>query len=109
MNNGKLVPKPEQVQTWLRAHGWIPENPLPANLEDGVRFTYKELSDDGEEIWIVAPGSMESPPWYPLLVQAVIVTAAGMEDRPEADVLAEMLATEITPVPAPRTPPVPTT
>jgi len=45
---------------------------------------------------------MESPPWYPLLVQAVVVTAAGMEDRPEADVLAEMLAIKVPP--APRSP-----
>lgn len=107
MNNGKPVPTPQQVQTWLRAHGWVPENPLPANLEEGVRFTYKELSDDGQEIWIVAPGSTEDPPWYPLLVRAVIVTAAGMEDRPEEEVLGEMLATEVAPTPAPRTPSAP--
>jgi hypothetical protein len=106
MNNDKPVPAPAQVQTWLRAHGWKPEHPLPTNLEEGVRFTYKELSDDGQEIWIVAPGSTESPPWYPLLVRAVIVTAAGMEDRPEGEVLAEMLATEAT---SARTPPQPVT
>jgi hypothetical protein len=75
-----------------------------------LRFTYKELSDDGMEIWIVAPGSTESPPWYPLLVRDVVVTAAGMEDRPEADVLAEMLAVNPAHQPSPpRTPPVPTT
>lgn len=105
MNNGKLVPTPEQVQTWLRTHGWTPENPLPTDLKEGVRFTYKELSDDGQEIWVVAPGSVEAPPWYPLLVRAVINTAAGMEDRLEEDVLAEMLAVNSTPTS--QTPPVP--
>jgi hypothetical protein len=36
MTNGKPVPAPEQVQAWLRAHGWIPENPPPTNPEEGV-------------------------------------------------------------------------
>jgi|GEM_PF-2761728 len=105
MNNGKQVPTPGQVHAWLRTHGWTPEDPLPTDPEEGVRFTYKELSDDGQEIWIVAPRSVQKPPWYPLLVRDVVVTAAGMEDRPEADVLAEMLAVDSTP--ASQSPPVP--
>lgn len=110
MNNGKPVPTPGPVQSWLRAHGWAPENPPSINPEEGVRFTYKDRSDDGEEIWVVAPGSVDSPPWYPLLVRAVVVTAAGMEDRPEGDVFAEMLAINPAHQPSPpRTPPVPAT
>jgi hypothetical protein len=65
-------------------------------------FTYKELADDGQPITLLVPRSVESTPRYPLRVKDVVVTAAGMEDRPEAEVLAEMLAIEVPP--APRTP-----
>jgi hypothetical protein len=109
MSKDDPVPTPEQIQAWLRAHGWTPEDPPPANPEDGIDFTYKERSDDGQEIWVRAPQTAVEPPWYPLLVRAVIVTAAGMEDRPEAEVLAEMLAVNPQPLPPARTPPVPTT
>ena len=97
MSADERVPTPEQVQAWLSAHGWTAEDPLPPDPEDGVDFTYKELSDDGEVIWVNAPRTAESPPWYPLLVRAVVATAAGMEDRQEADVFAEMLAINVAP------------
>jgi hypothetical protein len=83
----KQIPTPEQIRAYLRAHGWTPEDPMP---EDVVVFTYKELSDDGLPITVYVPGSVETPR-YPLRVRDVVVTAAGMEERPEADVLAEML------------------
>jgi hypothetical protein len=101
------LPTPEQVSAWLIAHGWTAETPLPIDPEDGVDFTYKELSDEGQEIWVRAPRTVEATPRYPLRVRDIIVTAAGMEDRPEADVLAEMLATDPKLVPVPRTPPAP--
>lgn len=105
MSNQKPLPTPEQVRAWLSTHGWTPEDPLPADPEDGVDFTYKERSDDGKEIWVRAPRTVAATPQYSLSVQAVVSTAAGMEDRPEAEVFAEMLAIDITP--APRTPSVP--
>lgn len=105
MTNEKPLPTPEQVRAWLSAHGWTAEDPLPVDPEDGVDFTYKEPADDGQVIWVRAPRTVAATPRYPLSVHAVVVTAAGMEDRPEADVLAEMLAIDVTP--APRTPPAP--
>lgn len=106
MTAGQPLPTPEQIQTWLRAHGWTAESPIPADPEDGVDYTYKELSDDGQAIWVRVSRTPGSPPWYPLLVQDVVVTAAGMEDRPEADVLVEMLAIDATPAPRPPAAPV---
>jgi hypothetical protein len=94
---------PAQIHAWPSAHGWTPENPLPADPEDGVDCTYKELSDDGEVIWVRAPRPVEAHPYYALNVRAIVVTAAAMEDRPEADVRAEVLATH--PLPTPFTPP----
>jgi hypothetical protein len=109
MTDAKRLPTPEQIHDWLSAHGWTAESPLPKNPEDGIDFTYKDRSDDGQEIWVRAPRLIEATPRYPLSVRAVIATAAGMEDRPEADVLAEMLAINPQPAPPARTPPVPAT
>ena len=95
----RRVPTPDQIRAWLSAHGWTPESPMPADV---AIFTYKEPSDDGRSITVYVPGSIEETPRYPLRVRDVIVTAAGMEERPEADVLAEMLAIDVTL--APRTP-----
>jgi hypothetical protein len=103
MTDNKRLPTPEQIHAWLSAHGWKPEDPLPADPEDGVDFTYKELSDDGEAIWVRAPRTVEATPLYPLSVRAVVTTAAAMEERPEAEVLTEMLAIDTSA--APRTPP----
>lgn len=110
MTDPKHLPTPEQIQIWLRAHGWTPENAPPADPEDGIDFTYKARADDGQEIWVRVPRTTAEPAWYPLSVRAVIVTAAGMEDRPEGDVFAEMLAINPAHQPSPpRTPPVPAT
>jgi hypothetical protein len=98
------VPTPEQIRTWLTAHGWKPENPMP---EDVAIFTYKEPADDGQPITVYVPGSIEETPRYPLRARDVIVTAAGMEDRPEADVLAEMLAINVSPAPVQKSPSIP--
>lgn len=106
MTDEKRLPTPEQMHAWLCANGWTPEAPLPVDPEDGVDFTYKERSDDGQDIWVRAPRTEAATPRYPLRVRDVVVTAAGMEDRPEAEVLAEMLAIDVTPA-APRTPSVP--
>ena len=103
MTDNKRLPTPEQIHTWLSAHGWTAESPLPADPEGGVDFTFKERSDDGQAIWVRAPMTVEATAYYPLSVRAVVTTAAAMEDRPEADVLADMLALDVTP--APRTPP----
>jgi hypothetical protein len=103
--SSERLPTPEQMHTWLRAHGWTPETPISTDPADGVVYIYKEHSDDGQEIWIVAPTSVEATPRYPLSVRDIVVTAAGMEERPEAEVLAEMLAIDVTP--SPRTPPQP--
>ena len=105
MTDDKRLPTPDQMRAWLSANGWTSEDPLPEDPEEGVMFTYKEPADDGEPFTVLAPRTVEATPRYPLRVRDVIVTAAGMEDRPEADVLAEMLATDT--APAPRTPPVP--
>jgi hypothetical protein len=93
------LPTPDQIRAWLSAHGWTAESPLPEDPEDGVMFTYKEPADDGEPFTVFAPRTVEATPRYPLRVRDVLVTAAGMEDRPEADVLAEMLATRATSAP----------
>jgi hypothetical protein len=103
MTDSKRLPTPEQIHAWLSAHGWKPEAPLPADPEAGIDFTYKELSDDGEAIWVRAPRTAEATGYYGLSVRAVVTTAAAMEERPEADVLAEMLAIDASA--APRTPP----
>jgi hypothetical protein len=95
------LPTPEQVRVWLSAHGWTPEDPLPVDPEDGVMFTYKEPADDGQPITVVAPRTIEATPRYPLRVRDLVVTAAGMEERPEADVFAEMLATDVASAPHP--------
>jgi hypothetical protein len=84
------TPTPEQIRAYLSSHGWAPEDPMP---EDLVIFTYKEPADDGQPITVYVPCSVEETPRYPLRVRDVVVTAAGMEDRAEADVLADMLAT----------------
>jgi hypothetical protein len=103
MTKNERLPTPEQIRAWLSANGWTAEDPLPADPEDGVMFTYKEPADDGQPFTVFAPRTIEATPRYPLRVRDVVVTAAGMEDRPEPDVLAEMLATEIAPAaPAPR-------
>lgn len=104
MTGDKRLPTPEQMRAFLCANGWTPESPLPTDEDDGVMFTYKELSDDGEPFTVLVPNSATAL-HYPLDVRAVVVTAAGMEDRPEADVLAEMLAVDVTP--APRAPAAP--
>ena len=99
--NARRVPTPEQVREYLTTHDWIPDG---SPLEEGVIFTFRELSDDGQPITVGVPGSTQVI-YYPLRVKDVVVTAAWVEDRPEADVFADMLATD--PAPAPRTPPVP--
>lgn len=92
------VPTPEQIRAYLVAHDWAPDDPL----SDLVIFTYKELSDDGQPITVGVPNSL-GVIHYPLRVKDVVATIAWVEDRPEADILTEMLATDATP--APRTPP----
>lgn len=94
MTAKRPLPTPEQIHTWLGAHGWTRESPIPADPADGLDFFYKEPADDGEPFMVRTPQTVEATPLYPLLVHDVIVTAAGMEDRPEAEVLAEMLAVE---------------
>jgi hypothetical protein len=84
----ELLPEPEQISAYLRSHGWRGENPLPP---DGEIFTYSELSDDGEPITVLVPGS-SSVIFYPLRVKDVLVTVAGMEERSEEAVLADILA-----------------
>jgi cytochrome c553 len=96
------VPTPRQVRTWLLAHGWTQMDPLATDADESVDYLHKEPSDDGQDIWLRAPQMPGVPPWYPLLVREVIVTAAGMEDRPEEEVLAEMLAIEPARPAAPR-------
>lgn len=107
MTNGQQQPRPEQIHRWLSEHGWTAESPVPMDPEDGVDFFYRERADDGQEIMVRAPQTIEATPRYPLVVRAVVITAASMEDRPEADVLAEMLATEPAPAPGPPGVPVP--
>ena len=91
----RAVPEPRQVFAYLMSRGWVPEDPMP---DDGVMFTYSELSDFGEPITVLVPCSPESL-FYSRRVKNVAVTAAGMEDRDEDAVWADMLAT--TPTPAP--------
>jgi hypothetical protein len=95
MNDEKRLPSPEQIRGWLSANGWTAEDPLPIDPEDGVMFTYKEPADDGQPITVFAPRTVDATPRYPLRVRDVVVTAAGMEERPEADVLTEMRAMNV--------------
>jgi len=82
------LPEPEQISAYLRSHGWTGEDPLPA---DGEIFTFSELSDDGEPITVLLPGS-SSVVFYPLRVWDILVTVAGMEERSEEEVRADILA-----------------
>jgi hypothetical protein len=94
------VPTPEQIRTYLGTHGWAPDDPL----SDLVIFTYKQPSDDGQPITVGVPDSTEVI-YYPLRVKDVVVTVAWVENRSEADVLADLLATKG--VPASHNPSVP--
>ena len=85
-------PTPEQIRAYLAAHGWTPDDPL----SDLVIFTYKELSDDGQPITVGVPDSMEVI-YYPLRVKDLVVTVAWVEGRPEPEVFAEILATNVPP------------
>ncbi len=91
------VPEPERVYAYLVTHGWIPESPEP---DDGVMFTFHEPDDFGEPITVFLPLSSEVV-FYPLRIHDVVVTAAGMEDRSQDAVRADMLATplpQVTPI-----------
>ena len=90
----KRWPTPEQIQTWLKAHGWTPDSSPPADPEDGLDFTHWEPADDGSPIWVRAPQVVFELPEYGLCVASLVTTAAWMEDRPELDVFHEMLAVE---------------
>jgi hypothetical protein len=88
------VPEPQQVVAYLMKHGWVPEDPVP---DDGVMLTFREPDDFGEPITVLVPLSTDIHA-YPLRVRDVVVTAAGMDDRDEDEVWAEMLATDPAPV-----------
>jgi hypothetical protein len=89
----RAVPEPKQVFAYLMSHGWIPEEPMPA---DGVMFTFREPDDFGGPITVLVPCSSDSL-FYPRRVNNVVVTAAGMEDRDQDAVWADMHATDPTP------------
>lgn len=90
----KRWPTPEQIHTWLGAHGWTPQNSVPVDPGDGIEFYHAEPADDGSPIDVCAPRAVEVEPYYGLCVAAVVTTAAWMERRPEMDVFNEMLAIE---------------
>jgi hypothetical protein len=81
------LPEPEQIRNYLSKHGWTGENSPPPDVEI---FTFSELSDDGEPITVFVPGS-SSVIFYSLRVKDVVVTVAGIEERSEEAVLADML------------------
>jgi hypothetical protein len=82
------LPQPEQIRDYLIKHGWSGEN---SPSDDVVIFTFHELSDDGEPITVFVPGS-SSVAFYPLRVRDVVMTVAGIEERTEEGVLAEISA-----------------
>jgi hypothetical protein len=88
----KRLPTPEQLHAWLEAHGWTPESPLRDDPEDGILFTYKDKSDFGEDLTVLAPRTIAATPRYGLRVRDIVVSAAGLARRPEAEVYEEMLA-----------------
>jgi hypothetical protein len=88
----KRLPTPEQMRAWLEAHGWTPESPLHDDPEYGVMYTYKEKSDFGEELTVLAPRTIAATPRYGLRVRDIVVSAAFLAQRPEAEVYEEMLA-----------------
>jgi hypothetical protein len=82
------LPHPEQIRSYLSKHGWTGEFSPPSDVEI---FTYREPSDDGEPITVFVPGS-STVLFYPLRVQDVVVTVAGMEERSEDAVRSDILA-----------------
>ena len=86
----KPLPEPAQIRAYLVTHGWIPEDSPP---EEGVVFAFSELSDDGEPVTVLVPGS-STVIFYPLRVNDIVVTVAGIENRPEESVRADLLKTE---------------
>ena len=85
------TPEPERVSAYLKTHGWIPENPEP---EDGVMFTYRELSDDGKPMRLLLPLSSEVV-LYPLQIHGIVASVAGIEERSQDAVLADIWATPL--------------
>jgi hypothetical protein len=90
MSEQKVL-EPERIRAYLTTHGWTPENCPP---EEGVIFTYSELSDEGEPMTLIVPGS-SNVIFFPLRVNDIIVSVAGIEERSQDAVLADIWATPL--------------
>ena len=85
------APEPARVYDYLTKHGWIPEDPEP---DDGIMFTFHEPDDFGEPMTLLLPSSTEVVA-YSLRIRDIVVTAAGLEDRSQEAVWADIWATPL--------------
>jgi hypothetical protein len=85
MNNRKL-PKPASIRTYLNAHGWREEKSLPPA---GVMYLLSSIPGSDGPVTVFVP-DLERADDYPLRVAEVVATLAGVEDRPERRVWAEL-------------------
>ena len=84
----RKLPKPAGIRAYLAAHGWTEEKPLPPA---GTMFSLPGTNGSGDPVTVFVP-NLERSPDYPLRVSEVVTTLAGVEQRPEGHILAELIA-----------------
>jgi hypothetical protein len=101
------LPTAAQLGAYLTAHGWRFDRPMK---EPGSVYVYHRLSDAGNpmELFVPEEDGMDFNS-YGRCVMAVVDTIKAFEQRSWQAVVADMLATQPNPAPAPRTSPVPAT
>ena len=96
-------PTPEQIGAYLTAHGWRFDRPMK---QPGAVYVYHQRTDDGKPVELFVPHfvpHVDAVQDFASSVLAVVETVQALERRDRDAVLADMLATGVTP--APRTPP----
>lgn len=99
------LPTAAQIGAYLTAHGWRFDRPMK---EPGTVYVYHQPTDEGNPIEVFVPDE-DGLDFHSRgrSVMAVVEMVKEYEERSWQVVLADMLATDPAPAPAPRTPPVP--
>jgi class 3 adenylate cyclase len=84
----RKLPKPDWIRAYLNAHGWTEEKPLPPA---GVMYSLTDIPGASGPVTVFVP-SLEESPDYPLRVAEAVTTIAGVEDRPEGRIWADLSA-----------------
>jgi hypothetical protein len=96
-------PTPEQIGAYLTAHGWRFDRPMK---QPGAVYVYHLRTDGGKAIELFVPHfvpRVDEVQDFATSVLAVVETVQALEHRDREAIFADMLATDVTPVP--RTPP----